>query len=88
MRGAGRRRDEEQLVDLRGLQEVPRVAGFVLVHDRGGFTKVDLGTGVVVVAALEEGSIIVEHLANTDGVVLGVEGADDAAEGGERGEGV
>lgn len=89
MRGARRRRDKEQLVDLRGLQEVPRVAGFVLIHDRGRFTKVDLGMGVVVVAALKEGGgIIVEHLADADGVFLGVERADDAAEGGERREGV
>ena len=64
------------------------MAGFVLVHDRGGFTKVDLGTGVVAVAALEEGGILIEHPANADSVVLGVEGADDAAERGERGEGV
>ena len=67
------------------------MAGFVLIHDRGGFTKVDLGMGVVVVvvvAAFEEGGIIVEHLADANGVVLGVERADDATEGGERGEGV
>lgn len=88
MRGARRRRDKEQLVDLRGLQEVPRVAGFILVHDWGGFTKIDFGTGVVVVAALKERGIIVEHLADANSVVLGVEGADDAAEGGEGGEGI
>jgi len=57
------------------------VAGFVLIQNWGGFTKVDLCAGV-----LGAEVIAIKHFADGDGVVCGVEGADDAAEGRERGE--
>lgn len=59
------------------------MAGLVLVEDGCWFAEVDFGAG-----GLGAQVIAVEHFADGDGVVCGVEGADDAAEGGERGEGV
>lgn len=77
MRRTRRRRDKEQLVDLRGLQEVLGVSGFALVHDGGWFAKVDLSAHM---GPVVEERLTVQHLADGDGMVDLVKGADDAAE--------
>ena len=59
------------------------MAGFVFVEDGCWFAEVDLCAG-----GLGAQIIAVEHFADSDGVVYGVEGADDAPKGGEWGEGV
>lgn len=80
VRGARRRRDEEELIDLRRLKVLGRIHG----SDEGRrFAIVDLGAN----GFAEEG-LVVQSLADAGCVGFGFEGADDAAEGRERGEGV
>lgn len=79
---AGRRGDEEELVDLRGFKELLAL-GLLLAQNGGGLAKVDAWAHVAVQQA---GAF--EHLADGDRIFVGVEGADDAAEGGEWREGV
>lgn len=79
VRGAGRRADEEELVELGGLKEL-WAAEFLLAEDWGGFAEVDFRADVVLKEVAIEGSPDVE------GVFFCEEGADDAAEGGEWGE--
>lgn len=73
--GRGRGADEEELVALGQVQVL------FLVADFGVGAEVDSG-------AVAEDGLAVEDLADLDGVLDGVEGDDDAAEGFERGEDV
>lgn len=76
------RGDEEQLIELRGFEQLLAMSLF-LAQDRGRLAKVDAGAHV----AVQQASTL-EHFAHGDGVFIGVERADDAAERRERREGV
>lgn len=79
MRGAGRRGDEEELVQLRGLKETLGPVEFFLAHDGRGLAEVDPWSDISV-----QQPVALEGFAHGDGIVFGVEGADDAAQGRER----
>lgn len=74
VRGAGRRGDEEQFVQLRRLEETLRAVQFVLAHDGRGLAEVDPRPHVPVQEARA-----LERFADGDRVGVRVEGADDAA---------
>lgn len=78
VRRAGRWRNEEELVHLRGLEETLWTVEFVFTHDRGWFTEVDPWSHIPV-----EESDSLEEFADGDGVLVCVEGANDAAQGWE-----
>lgn len=79
MRGAGRRGDEEELVQLRGFEETLGTVEFFLAHDGCWLAEVDPRSDVSV-----QQPVALEGFAHGDGIVVGVEGADDAAQGRER----
>lgn len=75
MRGAGRRGDEEELVQLRGFEETLGPVEFFLAHDGCWLAEVDPWSDIPV-----QQPVALERFAHGDGIVFGVEGADDAAQ--------
>ena len=74
VRGAWGRRDEEELVQLRRFQQL-LAPGVLLAQDGGGFTEIDPRTHI----AVQQTSVL-ERLPDSNGILVRVEGADDAAE--------
>lgn len=74
--------DEEEPVHLRGFEELLAL-GLFLAEDGGWLAKVDARAHV----AVQQASAL-EHLADSDGILIGVERADNAAEGGQWRKGV
>lgn len=75
LRRAGRRADEEELLNIGRLQQLPS-ARLLRALDRGGLAKVDAGPHVLPVYE----ALCLEVLPDADGVVSREEGADDSAE--------
>lgn len=78
VRWARRRRNEEEFVHLRSLEETLGTVEFVFAHDGSRFTEVDPWSHIAV-----EEAVALEEFAHGDGVFVAVEGADDATEGGK-----
>lgn len=81
VRRAGWRADEEELLGVRSLQQL-LASRLLRVLDGRVFAEVDAGAHAV------EQILVLQVLANANGVVVGVEGAHDAPHGRERREGV